>query len=146
MKAITIDKVAGVPREIEVAGSTFKMSQITVNILTEVETWARSLPYKRLKEKLAELPDAPKEVKARWYEQADKEAQSKEYVQRELESMNGVLFMLRKCFKVHHPDMSEDTFTLILNAIGLDVLQGFLEDDNSISGVDDVESAIEKKG
>jgi len=146
MKAIGIDTMAGQPRIIEVAGKQYKMGQITVGILAQVETWARSLPYSRLRKKLAELPDAPKEIKAGWYKQADEDAASKEFVQRELESMNGVLLMLRKCFEACHPDLSDGEFDLILGTVGLSALQGFMEQDNSIPGFDDVqEEATEKK-
>lgn len=140
MKAVSIDQVSGQPREIQVAGKTFRMSQITVGILAQVETWARALPYKRLKEKLAELPDAPKEIKVGWYEQADKDSASKEFVQRELESINGVMLMIRKCFEVNHPDLSDEMFELIIGQVGLDVLQGFMEADNSLP-IDEMEPA-----
>jgi len=144
MKAVTIDKVAGQPREFEVAGQTFKMSQITVGILAQVETWARTLPYVRLKEKLAMLSDAPKDQKAEWYKQADKEALDASLLQRELSSMNGVLFMVRKCFEACQPDLTDEVFQLITNSVGMDVLEDFMDKDNTIPGFDE-EQQSEKK-
>lgn len=145
MNQISVDKVAGVPREVEVGGKVWKMSQITVGILAQVETWARALPYKRLKEKLELLNDAPKEIKADWYKQADEESKSKEYLQRELESMNGIVYMVRKCFEACHPDLSDDAFENIVSSVGIDVLNGFMERDNSIDGIDGGEAAEGKK-
>jgi hypothetical protein len=137
MKAVSGNKAGGSAREVKVSGRTYRMSQVTVGTLADVENWAREQPYIRLKKKLADFADAPEGVVSEWYKKADEDSQSKEYVQRELESINGVRLIIRKCFEVYHPDLSDDLFTMIENEIGLASLQEFLDRDNKLPGYDD---------
>ena len=81
MKTVPLDKVAGTPREFEVAGTVYRMNPVTVNILAGVEQWAREQPYKRLRKKLEEVGDkVPESIIEKWCEQADEKAESAESV------------------------------------------------------------------
>lgn len=142
---VPLSKISGSPREIEVAGKTYKMGQITLDILVQVEAWARDLPYDRVKKNLEKFPEASEDQKQKWFDKADELSMCKDAMQREIESTAGVMFMVRKCFEVHHPDMSDEIFAMVINTVGLSALQGFMDSDNNIDSVTESSGEDEKK-
>jgi len=140
MKTVSLDKVAGAPREFEVAGTTYKMNPVNVNILASVEQWAREQPFVRLNMKLEKVgKNLPDSIIEKWADEASAASEMADNVQKELESIAGVKKILRCCFNEAQP-VTEEEFETILSTIGLEALRTFLEKDNHVPGIDDVEA------
>lgn len=138
MKTIPVHKVVGVSRQFEVAGKIYKMSPVTVTIIGLMDQWAREQPFDRLRMKLDKVGDMlPENIIERWCDDATKESEDADAVQREIQNISGVKKILWHCFVANHPEMSKQDFETIIESVGLEVLQDFLEKDNTIEGIDD---------
>lgn len=140
MKTVPLSKIAGVSREFNVDGVAYKLSPVTVNVLALIERWAREQPFERLKAKLETLGSViPESVVEKWCDEATKKSEDAKFLQTEINSIAGAKQILWHCFRANHHDLTEETFENIIDSVGLDILRDFLEKDNSIDGIDNVE-------
>jgi len=136
MKSVPLHKVAGLAREIRVGDKTYLLAQVNVNVLAQAEMWAKEQPFARLSKRL-ELcgKQLPLEVVTQWAADAAKESESKDAMQKEIESIAGIRKILWWCFLEAQP-ITEAEYDEIIQSIGLDALKDFLEKDNGLEAID----------
>ena len=130
----TLADLSGAPSEIVAGGKSYRLSPLSLDQNGELERWAEdesaAMAYRQARAKLLALDDAlTPEDRAAILAAADEAAKSRGTA---LQTVRGVVKVLRLMFSRHHPGLTDDELTEIVREIGINAMHEKIDHVNGL--------------